>query len=122
MKTFLNRQHKIDFDYLMTCHVKYGGDIPNNEWTSTCYIIAGIGTTDTFLAMLRDDMSVDYTKLLTLIRTVPSKQRILMLYAIQLSNHRFKLVNFNEVVRHLSLEELTLLLTAVDTNYFEFAN
>lgn len=121
MVAFNNLQHRKDFFFLINCHEKYNCTIPINEWTSTSYMIAGIGATELFLSVLNPDMSVDYNKLRRFLRTVPKRLRILILFAVQQSNHQFKKISFNRVMKQLSQEELALILTAVDTNYFHLA-
>ncbi|MBQ0139769.1 MAG: hypothetical protein KBT36_10760 [Kurthia sp.] len=121
MVTFNNSQHKKDFFFLINCHEKYNCTIPINEWTSTSYMIAGIGATDMFLSVLNQDMTVDYKKLQRFLRSVPKRLRILILFAVQQSNHQFKKISFNKVIKQLTREEMTLILTAVDTNYFHLA-
>lgn len=121
MVAFINQQHQSDFLFLINCHEKYDCNIPLNEWTSTSYMIAGIGATDIFLSVLKPDMTVDYKKLQRFLRTVPAKMHTLVLFAVQQSNHQFQKISFNKVIKQLSHEELSLILTAVDTNYFHLA-
>lgn len=121
MVAFINKLHERDFLYLINCHEKYDCTIPLNEWTSTSYIIAGIGATDIFLSVLKPDLTVDYKKLQRFLRTFPIKMRTLVLFAVQQSNHQFQKISFNRVIKQVSREELALILTAVDTNYFHLA-
>lgn len=121
MFIFLNEQHKIEYNYLVSCHRKYMSLIPENEWSSTSYLISGLNVTDVFLSILNIDLSVDHTKLKNHMAIVPLKKRTLMYYAIQQSNHQIEQISLNEVIYELSHKDLKLLLNAVDTNYFQLA-
>ncbi|GEK35300.1 hypothetical protein [Kurthia sibirica] len=118
MFNFRNTQHDKDFHYLLNCYTKYTSSEPTDEWISTSYIISGIGLTDTFLSSLVQDMALNYDSLIEKISILPSAQKNLCRYAIQLSYPGSEKISFNQVVKNIAQDDLKLLLSAVDTHYF----
>lgn len=121
MFIFLNDQHKKEYKYLLSCHTKYMNLIPQNEWSSTSYLISALDVTDLFLSVLNSDLTVDQVKFKNHMLSIPIKKRNLVHYAIQQSNHQIEQICFNDVIKKLSHKDITLILNAVDTNYFQLA-
>lgn len=118
MFNFRNEQHEKDFQYLLNCYTKYTALEATDEWTSTSYIISGMGLTDTFLSAIVSDMALDYDNFIDKIVALPTAQKNLCRYAIQLSYPGSEKISFNHVVKNISKDDMQLLLDAVDTNYF----